>query len=205
MRLKPPLLSISVGGGYIHKKLEEKIKELMELLPKRSRASITGRKHLLGITSRTIHNWTEEEINILRNNQESTAKELKEQYFPYLDKDTINCARIRFFCSRNTKWDEARIQLFCQLYKNGGCAEVLSHPEFSDLTKSAVNGAANRYKVRSEKKRTGTWTEAEKDICRRWLLLPEDERPSSQLLAEKIQDHTKNGIKDMLRRLQKEI
>lgn len=189
----------------VYKKLEEKIKELMELLPKRSRASITGRKHLLGITSRTIHNWTEEEIDILRNNQESTAKELKEQYFPYLDKDTINRARVRYSCSRNTKWDEARIQLFCQLYKNGGCAEVLSHPEFSDLTKSAVNGAANRYKVRSEKKRTGTWTEAEKDICRRWLLLPEDERPSSQLLAEKIPDHTKNGIKDMLRRLQKEI
>ena len=105
MRLKPPLLSISVGGGYIHKKLEEKIKELMELLPKRSRASITGRKHLLGITSRTIHNWTEEE----------------------------------------------------------------------------------------------------KDICRQWLSLPDNERPSKQSLAEKIPDHTKNGIKDMLKRLQKEI
>lgn len=181
------------------------IKELMELLPKRSKASITGRKHLLGITSRTIHNWTEEEIDILRNNQESTAKELKERYFPYLDKDTINRARTRFSCSRNTKWDEARIQLFCQLYKNGGYAEVLSHPEFSDMTKSAVNGAAIRYKVRSEKKRTGTWTEAEKAICRRWLSLPEDERPSKQSLAEKIPNHTKNGINDMLRRLQKEM
>ena len=71
------------------------------------------------------------------------------------------------------------------------------------MTKSAVNGAAIRYKARSEKKRTGTWTEAEKDICR--LLLPEDKRPSKQSLAEKIPAHTKNGIKDMLRRLQKEI
>ena len=73
------------------------------------------------------------------------------------------------------------------------------------MTKSAVNGAAIRYKVRSEKKRTGTWTEAEKAICRRWLSLPEDERPSKQSLAEKIPDHTKNGINDMLRRLQKEM
>ena len=46
--------------------------------------------------------------------------------------------------------------------------------------------------------------QAEKDICRQWLLLPEDERPSKQSLAERIPDHTKNGIKDMLRRLQKE-
>ena len=73
------------------------------------------------------------------------------------------------------------------------------------MTKSAVNGAAIRYKVRSEKKRTGTWTEAEKAICHRWLSLPEDERPSKQSLAEKIPNHTKNGINDMLRRLQKEM
>ena len=181
------------------------ITKLMELLPKRSKASITGRKHILGIASRTVYKWTEEEIDILRKNQDLTAKELKAQYFPYLDKDTINRARTRFSCSRNTKWDEDRIRLFCKLYKNGGCAEVLSHPEFSDMTKSAVNGAANRYKIRSEKKRTGTWTEAEKDICRQWLSLPEDERTSKQSLAEKIPNHTKNGIKDMLKRLQKEM
>ena len=181
------------------------IKKLMELLPKRSKASITGRKHLLGIANRTIHNWTEEEVAILRKNPEMTAKELRDAYFHDMDEDMINRARARFSCSRNTKWEENRVQLFCQLYKKGGCSEVLAHPEFSEMTKSAVGGAATRYKVKTEKVRTGSWTEAEKDICRQWLLLPEDERPSKQSLAEKIPNHTKNGIKDMLKRLQKKM
>lgn len=71
--------------------------------------------------------------------------------------------------------------------------------------KTAVNGATNRYKVKSEKKRTGTWTEAEKDICRQWLNTPEEKRCSKKELAEKITNHTENGIKDMLRRLRREI
>lgn len=181
------------------------IKKLMELFPSRSRSSITGRKHTLGIVNRKVHKWTEEEIEILRNNQELTARELKKIYFPDIDVETINRARNRNSCGRNTKWEENRVQLFCQLYKKGGCSEVLAHPEFSEMTKSAVGGAATRYKVKTEKVRTGSWTEAEKDICRQWLLLPEDERPSKQSLAEKIPNHTKNGIKDMLKRLQKEM
>lgn len=181
------------------------IKKLMELFPSRSRSSITGRKHTLGIVNRKVHKWTEEEIEILRNNQELTAKELKKIYFPDIDVETINRARNRNSCGRNTKWEENRVQLFCQLYKKGGCSEVLAHPKFSEMTKSAVGGAATRYKVKTEKVRTGSWTEAEKDICRQWLLLPEDERPSKQSLAEKIPNHTKNGIKDMLKRLQKEM
>ena len=181
------------------------VKDLMELLPGRSKASITGRKHTLGISTRKIHNWTEEEVAILRNHPEMTAKELRKSYFHDVDEDMINRARVRYSCSRNTKWEEDRVRLFCRLYKNGGCAEVLSHPEFSDMTKSAINGAAIRYKVRSEKKRTGTWTEAEKDICRQWLNTPEEKRCSKKELAEKITNHTENGIKDMLRRLRREI
>lgn len=181
------------------------VKDLMELLPGRSKASITGRKHTLGISTRKIHNWTEEEVAILRNHSEMTAKELRKSYFHDVDEDMINRARVRYSCSRNTKWEEDRVRLFCRLYKNGGCAEVLSHPEFSDMTKSAINGAAIRYKVRSEKKRTGTWTEAEKDICRQWLNTPEKKRCSKKELAEKITNHTENGIKDMLRRLRREI
>lgn len=71
------------------------IKKLMELFPSRSRSSITGRKHTLGIVNRKVHKWTEEEIEILRNNQELTARELKKIYFPDIDVETINRARNR--------------------------------------------------------------------------------------------------------------
>lgn len=177
------------------------VKELMTLLPGRSRASITARKHTLGIATRKIHNWTEEEIAILRKNPEMTAKELRDAYFHDMDEDMINRARARYSCSRTIKWDEARIHLFCQLYQSGGSSEVLSHPDFSGMTRNAVNGAAIRYKVKSGRKPAGTWTEEEKDICRSWLALPEEERCSKKELAEKIPNHTENGIKDMLRRL----
>ena len=93
------------------------VKELMELLPGRSKASITGRKHVLGISTRKIHKWTEEEIAILRNNPEMTAKELRESYFQDMNEDMINRARIRYSCSRNTKWEEDRVQLFCSYIK----------------------------------------------------------------------------------------
>lgn len=179
------------------------VTELMELLPGRSRASITGRKHVLGISSRNCHKWTEEEILLLRQNADLTAKELANQYFPELPEDMINRAKARYACSREIKWTQERITLFRQLYQEGGFRKVLTNPDFAGMSRSAIQGAANRYGVKSEAKRHVTWTEEEKELCRKWLALPEEERSSRQSLASKIPNHTPNGIKDMCRRLQK--
>lgn len=141
----------------------------------------------------------------MRQNADLTAKELANQYFPELPEDMINRAKARYACSREIKWTQERITLFRQLYQEGGFRKVLTNPDFAGMSRSAIQGAANRYGVKSEAKRPVTWTEEEKDLCRRWLNTPESERSSRQVLAEKIPNHTPNGIKDMCRRLQKEL
>lgn len=113
----------------------------------------------------------------------------------------INSARRKHDCRKDRNWKPEKIERFCALYSKGGWNAVKKDPEFSDMSKKAINGAAHRYNVRSAASHPTTWTEEEKDICREWLAIPEKERPPRRELAKRIPAHSENGIKDMCRRL----
>lgn len=177
------------------------ISELLKIFPDRTKAGITGRKHNLGITNRSMHTWTEEEISILKANADLTSEEIRSRFFPDLTISNINSARRKYDCRKDRNWKPEKIERFCALYSKGGWTAVKKDPEFSDMSKKAINGAAHRYNVRSAASHPTTWTEEEKDICREWLAIPEKERPPRRELAKRIPAHSENGIKDMCRRL----
>lgn len=177
------------------------ISELLKIFPDRTKAGITGRKHNLGITNRSMHTWTEEEISILKANAELTSEEIRSRFFPDLTISNINSARRKHDCRKDRNWKPEKIERFCALYSKGGWNAVKKDPEFSDMSKKAINGAAHRYNVRSAASHPTTWTEEEKDICREWLAIPEKERPPRRELAKRIPAHSENGIKDMCHRL----
>lgn len=177
------------------------ISELLKIFPDRTKAGITGRKHNLGITNRSMHTWTEEEISILKANADLTSEEIRSRFFPDLTISNINSARRKHDCRKDKNWKPEKIERFCALYSKGGWNAVKKDPEFSDMSKKAINGAAHRYNVRSAASHPTTWTEEEKDICREWLAIPEKERPPRRELAKRIPAHSENGIKDMCRRL----
>ena len=177
------------------------ISELLKIFPDRTKAGITGRKHNLGITNRSMHTWTEEEISILKANADLTSEEIRSRFFPDLTISNINSARRKYDCRKDRNWKPEKIERFCALYSKGGWNAVKKDPEFSDMSKKAINGAAHRYNVHSAASHPTTWTEEEKDICREWLAIPEKERPPRRELAKRIPAHSENGIKDMCRRL----
>lgn len=177
------------------------ISELLKIFPDRTKAGITGRKHNLGITNRSMHTWTEKEISILKANADLTSEEIRSRFFPDLTISNINSARRKHDCRKDRNWKPEKIERFCALYSKGGWNAVKKDPEFSDISKKAINGAAHRYNVRSAASHPTAWTEEEKDICREWLAIPEKERPPRRELAKRIPAHSENGIKDMCRRL----
>lgn len=153
------------------------------------------------ITNRSMHTWTEKEISILKANADLTSEEIRSRFFPDLTISNINSARHKYDCRKDRNWKPEKIERFCALYSKGGWNAVKKDPEFSDMSKKAINGAAHRYNVRSAASHPTTWTEEEKDICREWLAIPEKERPPRRELAKRIPAHSENGIKDMCRRL----
>lgn len=175
--------------------------ELLKIFPDRTKAGIIGRKHILGITNRSMHTWTEEEIDILKANAGLTSEEIRSRFFPDLTISNINSARRKYECRKDRNWQPKKIDRFSVLYQKGGWNAVKENPEFSDMNRAAINGAAHRYNVRSTASRPTTWTEEEKDICREWLAIPEKERPPRRELTKRIPAHSENGIKDMCRRL----
>ena len=176
--------------------------ELMKLLPGRTKAGIAGGKHLLGFASKSMHSWTEDEIEIIRKNPSLTAEALRDRYFPSLTISNINFARKKYDCKKDKNiWEKDRIERFRKLYHAGGYRAVQENEEFSDMSKSEIDGAAHRYNIQSSAARPTTWTEEEKNICMEWLLIPEDQRPPRKTLCQKIPAHSLSGIKDMCRRL----
>ena len=118
------------------------------------------------ITNRSMHTWTEEEISILKANADLTSEEIRSRFFPDLTISNINSARRKYDCRKDRNWKPEKIERFCALYSKGGWNAVKKDPEFSDMSKKAINGAAHRYNVHSAASHPTTWTEEEKDICR---------------------------------------
>lgn len=180
------------------------MKELLKIFPNRTKGSIIARKNTLGIANKSMHSWTEEEIQILKHNADLSSEAILDKYFPELTLCNIRSARRRYDCIKKKTWDADKIERFRILYQKGGRRAVKENPEFSDMNKAAIDGAAHRYNVQSAAARPTTWTEEEKDICRLWLAIPVEQRPPRKTLAEQIPAHSISGIKDMCRRLTEE-
>lgn len=180
------------------------VQELMKLLPGRSKASITGRKHSLGIRGiREHHEWTEKELTVLREHQDLSSKEIISKYLPDLTVSMVVRKRKEMGYSNTQSWPEEKVALFKAAFESGGRNAVKHLPEFSGMSNSAISGAAFRYSCRYNGRPT-TWTEEEKEICRQWLHIPVGERPTLRSLTDKIPDHSYNGIRDMVKRLEKQ-
>lgn len=101
------------------------------------------------ITNRSMHTWTEEEISILKANADLTSEEIRSGFFPDLTISNINSTRRKHDCRKDRNWKPDKIERFCALYSKGGWNAVKKDPEFSDMSKEAINGAAHRYNVHS--------------------------------------------------------
>ena len=101
------------------------------------------------ITNRSMHTWTEEEISILKANADLTSEEIRSRFFPDLTISNINSARRKYDCRKDRNWKPEKIERFCALYSKGGWNAVKKDPEFSDMSKKAITGAAHRYNVHS--------------------------------------------------------
>lgn len=178
-------------------------KKLTELLPGRSKSSINGRRHSLGIKSRKNHVWTQTDLDILAAHPELTNRELQTRFFPGLTESMVQRKRQAIGLSTENRWSEEKIAAFKSAYEKGGRKAVRALPEFANMTDTVINGAAHRYNCKCGRSTNRTWTEEEKDLCRKWLDTPEEKRPPRSELNKQIPAHSANGIKDMLRRLSK--
>ncbi|HJB28348.1 MAG TPA: hypothetical protein IAA06_06095 [Candidatus Blautia faecavium] len=180
------------------------IQNLMELIPRRSKASITGRKHSLGIRSiRKRHKWTEEELTTLREHRELSCKEIISQYLPGLTVSMVDRKRKEMGYSSQQAWPEEKVTIFKAAFESGGRNAVKRLPEFARMSDSAISGAAYRCNCKYSGRPT-TWTEEEKELCRQWLRIPLGERPTIRSLTDKIPAHSYNGIRDMVKRLERQ-
>lgn len=177
---------------------EADFEKLMQLLPNRSKASITGRRHILEIGN-LRHKWTEAENEIIKANVELTSTELQQKFFPEFSLSVINTQRKVLNCQREITWSLEKINLFKELYSEGGYKAVLEHPDFVGSNKVQISGAAHRYNVKVKNNGSIPWTENEINLIREYLNLPEEEKYSIKELAEKIPAHTYSAVKNKVK------